>query len=366
MGKRITCTVTNDLTFDQRMIRICTSLAKAGYEVTLIGRNRKSSQPLSQMPFNQKRIHCFFDKGKWFYIEYNIRLFIYILFLRTDVYCAIDLDTILPNLWASKIRGKKRVYDAHELFCEMDEIVARPTIYKIWKKIESYAVPQFLHGYTIGHYYAQEFNLMYHVKYEIVRNATLYQEKKDTIRNPKDHYILYQGAVNEGRCFETLIPAMKYVNCKLIICGHGNFFEQAKKLIRENQLEDKIKLEGYVKPDVLKSYTADALIGITLFSTVGKSNFLSMANRFFDYMHAGVPQLCMDYPEYQKVNKEYELAVLIKKPSLENIADALNDLLQNESYRNTLSQNALIASKVYCWQEEEKKLINFYSKLFEQ
>ncbi len=38
MKRRIFCTVTNDLNYDQRMIRICTSLVRAGYEVVLVGR----------------------------------------------------------------------------------------------------------------------------------------------------------------------------------------------------------------------------------------------------------------------------------------------------------------------------------------
>ena len=45
-GKHITFTVTTDLTYDQRMIRICTSLAAAGYAITLVGRKLQSSIPL--------------------------------------------------------------------------------------------------------------------------------------------------------------------------------------------------------------------------------------------------------------------------------------------------------------------------------
>ncbi|QLH47178.1 MAG: hypothetical protein HWD58_17055 [Bacteroidota bacterium] len=56
---------------------------------------------------------------------------------------------------------KIRVYDAHELFCEMDEIVSRPPIYRIWKRIEQYVVPKFPLGYTIGACYADEFRRMY-------------------------------------------------------------------------------------------------------------------------------------------------------------------------------------------------------------
>lgn len=361
--KKIVCTVTNDLNFDQRMIRICTSLQQAGYEVTLIGRTKKQSKPLEPKPFKQKRLYCFFQKGKFFYIEYNIRLFFYLLIVKTDLFCAIDLDTILPNLFASKIRRKLRVYDAHELFCEMEEIVSRPRIFKLWKAIERYAVPQFPHGYTIGDCYAQAFYEMYQVKYEVVRNATFLQAHQKPLQT-NNKFILYQGAVNEGRSFETLIPAMKEVDCKLIICGEGNFFEQAKALVIAHQLQDKIEFKGYVEPSQLRLYTQQATIGITLFTNQGKSNFLSMANRFFDYMHAGVPQLCVAFPEYKKVNEQFEISYLIEDTHENTISQALNTLLNDHALYQHLQQQCLKAREVYCWQQEEIKLISFYKSIF--
>jgi glycosyltransferase involved in cell wall biosynthesis len=59
-----------------------------------------------------------------------------------------------------------------------------------------------------------------------------------------EKYILYLGAVNEGRGFEVLIPAMAYVECKLIICDHGNFFEQAKQLVINFNLSNKVVFKG--------------------------------------------------------------------------------------------------------------------------
>lgn len=361
--KKIVCTVTNDLNFDQRMNRICSSLANAGYDVMLIGRNRPTSTPLNEKPFQQKRLNCFFDKGKLFYAEYNIRLFIFLLFIKCDVICAIDLDTILPCLFMSKIRNKKRVYDAHELFCEMEEIVARPLIYKAWKKIEQYAVPQFSIGYTIGDCYAEQFKKMYGVNYQIVRNATVLMPFAQNIHEEK--YILYQGAVNEGRSFETLIPAMQFVHGKLIICGEGNFYKDAIALCRQLNLQDKIIFKGYVEPQKLKEYTKKAYIGITLFTNQGKSNYYSMANRFFDYMHSCVPQLCVNYPEYQKANEQFEIAYLVADCKINTIATALNEMLENVALHTRMKQNCLKAREVYCWQEEEKRLINVYKNLFE-
>jgi len=205
--KRLVFTVTNDLTFDQRMIRICTSLANAGYHVLLVGRKMKDSIPLKKMAFDQRRLHCFFSRGKLFYAEYNLRLLFFLLFKKFDLICAIDLDTIIPCLWVSAIRRKKRVYDAHELFCEMKEIVQRPAIYRIWKNIEKKTVPSFDFGYTVNEPIAEEFRKMYHRDYGVIMNAPVLRPL--AIPEKKEKYILYQGAVNEGRSFETLIPAMK-------------------------------------------------------------------------------------------------------------------------------------------------------------
>ena len=359
--KRIVCTVTNDLNFDQRMSRICTSLANAGYDVLLIGRRKRSSPRVEEKSFSQKRIFCFFEKGKLFYAEYSIRLFFYLLFTRMDLICAIDLDTILPCLFISKLRHKRRAYDAHELFCEMEEIVSRPGIYKMWKAIERFAVPQFKHGYTIGECYAEEFKRMYNVSYQIVRNATVLTPF--VASHPTERYILYQGAVNQGRSFETLIPAMKKVNATLIICGEGNFYREAQELVNQYQLTDKIIFKGYIPPVKLSAFTRDAYIGITLFTNEGKSNYLSMANRFFDYMHACVPQLCVAYPEYSKVNQQFEIAVLIQETTEEAIANALIELLDNKEHHQLLTKNNLLAREVYCWQKQEITLLNFYSSL---
>ena len=74
-------TVTNDLSYDARMHRICGTLTANGYGVTLVGRALPYSTPLKDRPFGQKRLHCFFQKGFPFYAEYNLRLFFFLLFL---------------------------------------------------------------------------------------------------------------------------------------------------------------------------------------------------------------------------------------------------------------------------------------------
>jgi glycosyltransferase involved in cell wall biosynthesis len=380
MKKRLFFTVTNDLVFDQRMIRICTSLSRAGYLVTLVGRSVRNSPPLSEHPFRQRRLKTWFRRGKGFYVEYTIRLFLFLLSRKMDGLCAIDLDTILPCYVLSRLRGIPRLYDAHELFCEMQEVVSRPAVYKVWKAVERRYVPRFTHGYTVNGSIAAEFHRLYGVDYAIIRNVPLLEtmpianglpgppdvstDSSDDNDLPPGRFILYQGAVNEGRCFETLIPAMQRVDAPLLICGDGNFMQQARQLVQQYGVQDKVFFKGMVRPEELKFITRKACIGITLFDRRGASNYLSLANRFFDYMHAGIPQVAVGYPAYREINNSCPIAVLIDNPGILEIAEALNNLLNNTHLYQILVENSRQARLRYNWQEEEKKLILLYQRVF--
>jgi glycosyltransferase involved in cell wall biosynthesis len=128
-------------------------------------------------------------------------------------------------------------------------------------------------------------------------------------------------------------------------------------------LGDKIAFMGAVRPEELKAITRRAYCGITLFDKRGASNYYSLANRFFDYMHAGIPQLAMNYPAYREINNCSPIAVLIDEPGVREVADALNELLTNKELYHTLSENCKQARLRYNWQEEEKKLIRLYHSI---
>ena len=374
--RKIICTVTNDLTYDQRMIRICTSLTQEGYQVSLVGFSLKKSLPIKNQPFTQKRLFCFFKKGPLFYIEYNIRLFFYLWIKQADCLCAIDLDTILPVLLVSKLKKTKRVYDAHELFCEMKEIVTRPSRYKFWKRIEQLAVPQFPKGYTVCTPIAEEFKRIYGVNYEVIRNVPFLKSNEQhqaTIpdaqkvlrdRLQESRHFIYQGAVNQGRSFETLIPAMKNTSAQMIIVGDGNYFEQTKALIAKHKLEQKVILTGKLQPEVLHQLSPLAFAGLTLFENNGLSNYYSLANRFFDYIHAGIPQICVNYPAYQAINAQYDIAIMIEDTNTNSIVEGMQELLSNPERYQQLKSNCLIAQQSLNWQVEQKKLSQFYASVF--
>jgi glycosyltransferase involved in cell wall biosynthesis len=344
------------------MHRICSSLANAGYDVTLVGRQLKSSLSLKDQPFKQKRLRCIFNKSFLFYAEYNFRLFFYLLSKKMDGICAIDLDTILPCLFISKLKRAPRIYDAHEYFTEMKEVRTRPFVQKVWKGIEKFAVPKFQYGYTVSEGISVAFKNEYNRNYGVIRNMPVL--KALNTEPSEEKVLLYQGYVNEGRGFEYLIPAMKTVPYRLVICGDGNFMSQLKQLIKEYEVEDKVELKGMLPPDQLWMESQKATLGIALAEKEGLNQFMALPNKFFDYMHAGLPQLAMNYPEYQKINQQHKIAVLIDDLSMEAIAKTINETMANTSLLEELKQNCLKARDEYNWNKEEQKLLAFYKTIF--
>ncbi len=366
MKKKIIFTVTNDLVYDRRMIRIGESLATEGYEVLLVGRKLKDSQPFINQYIKHKRFNLYFNKGKFFYIEYNIRLFFWLLFQRFDIVCGIDLDTILPCYFASILRGGKPcVYDAHELFTEVPEVIRRPFIRKIWLWVERFVVPKLKYKYTVSQSVADEFFRRYNSRFEVIRNLSNFTEPSPPPTSiPSLPIILYQGNLNEGRGLETAIQAMQHIeNAVFWIAGDGDLGPALRGMVNELELESKVAFLGYVQPKDLASVTQKATIGIHISEDKGLSYQFSLANKFLDYIQAGVPQICTQFIEYQRLNDEYEVAVLIKKTDIRLLVEAIQHLLSDPIFYNRLKQNCIEAAKTLNWENEEKKLIQFYGLL---
>jgi len=345
------------------MQRICISIRNAGYDVTLIGRELPYSKPLNPKPFKQIRWKMLFNSGKLFYLFFNLRLFIHYLFNKYHIIVANDLDTMAAGFLAAKFKRIPLVYDAHEYFPQLPEVVHRPFTHWVWQTLEKFTVPRTKYCYTINQSYANIFKKKYGKDFQIFRNIARLEAAE--IPERKDKFILYQGAVNVGRGIEQMIEAMQFLDYKLVICGRGDVFEKCQQLSKQFKVEDKVEFKGFVPPEELRIITLQASLGFTFFTNDGDSYYYSLANRFFDYFHNGVPQLCMNYPEYAAINKQYKIAYLVDDLSVPKIVEAVNTVLKNPDYYNELAQNCLKARVSLSWQNEAKRLVTFYDKIAE-
>ncbi len=359
------------------MQRICGSLAAAGYRVQLVGWQRPASPPLTPQPYAQHRLCGWFQRGKLFYLEYNLRLFFYLLGQRAAAWCAADLDTALPVWLRARLGGQPFVYDAHELFTEVPEVVARPAVQRVWRWVEGFIVPRARLAYTVGPALARVFEQRYGRPFAVVRNVSRW-EAADARQPAPDGatpsgYLLYQGALNVGRGLENLLAAMPQVAGRLVICGEGDLSAALRAQAARLGLlaasaafpTGQVEFRGFVLPTALREVTRHATVGIMLLENIGLSYYYSLANKFFDYVHAGIPQVLIDFPEYRALNDQFDVAELVADLRPATLAAALNRLLPGgEPARyQRLAANCQHAAPQLSWQHEERVLLRLWTKI---
>ena len=365
--KIIYLTVTTDLTYDQRMQRICTSLAKTGYEVHLIGRALPNSVPLTDQPFQQHRLQCRFHRGKLFYLEFNLRLLWLLLFQKMDALCAVDLDTLMPGTFVAGWKQIPLVYDAHEYFSELPEVVERPFVKKIWEWLACRCIPFAKAAYTVGDELAQIFTERYHISFKVIRNVPFQKPFPTTAvlhHRFQKRILLYQGALNEGRGLEAVLEAMQELeNVELWLAGEGDLFGKLGVMARELSVADKVKFLGYVQPAELIDLTQKASIGLNLLENKGLNYYYSLANKCFDYIQAGVPALHMQFPEYERINRDFEIGILLPDLAVDRLVNTVKSLLDDKERYMQLAKNCQQAAAQLNWEKEEPRLFQIYQEV---
>ncbi len=390
--KAVFC-VTNDLNTDQRMIRICSTLQAAGWEVELIGRKKSNSSELLERTFKQTRLNCFFQRGKFFYLEYNLRLWFYLLFLKMDFLCVIDLDTALPGIFIKNIRSIYLVYDAHELFPMVPEVRNRKMVQRIWFWVERRIFKKADLIYTVGSALADYFQQKYHRKVEVIRNMpmslsaesnfgiielnsvasdskTSNTAKSKTANAAESNipqipfndgtFILYQGALNQGRGLERLLRILIREEFSLLLVGSGDVEAELKQFVRDNLLQDRVHFMGFVRPELLPQITRKARIGYNVSENEGLSYYLSLNNKFFDYVEAKLPSLINDFPEYVALTQEFKVG-LVAELNDTVIAEKLRILMKNDQIYQECVENCIKAREIWSWKNESQKLIDLYN-----
>jgi len=352
-----------DVLFDQRMQRTWESLHEAGYSITVFARRLFEECPMS--PYEVKRYKPFFRKGIAAYIEYNMRAFLFLLFNRTKVIAGIDLDTLPSAIVAGWIRGIPVVYDAHEYYVESPELVGRPFVKKVWEKIADLCIPRTTLSYTVGRAIADEMGRRYGIGFEVIRNVPKVRKvemHKTGVMDPArlQPYIIYQGALNVGRGLESLIEAMaSFPSLRLVLAGRGDLDDKLRTMVRELDLHN-VHFTGNLSPDELFFWTKEAWLGINILENLGRSYYLSLSNKFFDYIQAYLPQICIDFPEYRSLNEQYDVAVMAKSCSGEELTDLIGMLLKDESLYQRLRSNTLRAADELNWENESVRLVALY------
>ena len=361
--QRALVSVTNDLATDNRVHRTCTVLAGLGYEVMLVGRRLPGSLPLERA-YRTKRMRLLFNSGPLFYAEFNVRLFFMLLFSRATLFFSNDLDTLLANFLAARSRGKELVYDTHEFYTEVPELVRRPRTRAVWLAIERWIFPGLRTVITVNQSIADQYHARYGNAVQVVRNIPMHRElgpltSRAELRLPMDKRILVmQGAgINVDRGAEEAVLAMRDLpNCLLVVIGGGDAWPVLQRLVIEHRLEERVLLLGKMPYEQMMAYTRNADLGLTLDKDTNLNYRYSLPNKLFDYLHAGIPVLATDLPEVAGIVRANNCGVVLQQAGPGEIVAAVKDLFAHPERWRNLRDNATFAARKLSGDEETAKL----------
>ena len=412
MARRIIMAVTNDLLTDQRVDRSCRALQESGYAVTLIGRrlghasgfghtsNEVAEKALDARPYRCVRMRLLFRRSALFYAEYNMRLLLKLLLMRADAFYANDSDTLPACCWAARLRGKKLLFDAHELFPDVPELVGKPRVQRVWKWVERTCLPRVDAAFTVSQSVAEEYRRRYGVAMTVVRNlperiengelrmenypgAAALNVTGDTpaqfsILNSQ--LILYQGAVNVGRGVRELVDVMgRLPQCRLVVAGDGDLLDELREYAADKPWSERIMFLGRVDPNQLHALTTKADMGVCLLEDLGLSYRCALPNRVGDFVQAGVPLLATGFVEIQRVIEHYGIGATTEAcPAVKDgeaydqylgrLANTIADTLHawHTMPQEERDRRFARARKELCWDNEKKTLIKTINAIFNE
>ena len=349
--------VTTDLNTDQRVLRIAGTLADNGFDVMLFGRENPSSKPLS-VKFPAVRCKLMANKGMMMYLLFNWRLLWYLMFHKFDLVLANDLDSLVGASLASVLKHKPLVYDSHEYFTELPELVGRRFKRGVWLAAERLFVPRAVAAYTVCQSLADIYTVKYNLQFSVVRNVPYALPKPENA--PVGKIIMYQGALNVGRGIEMMIAAMQYLpDYELWIAGSGGVENDLRQLADEQKSGGKIVFLGRLAPDELRQRTQQAAVGLSIEEDLGQNYHYALPNKLFDYIQARVPVIVSHLPEMQRIVDDCRVGEVLTERTPSDLAVLIQKVV---SQRDKYAEKLDIAAAELNWENESKRLIDIYKR----
>lgn len=364
--KIITVSVISELTTDQRVIRICSTLQEMGFDVKVIARKFSDSLPLDRYDFGATRIRCFFRKGFMQFAEFNTKLFFHLLFSKTDYFLANDLDSLIPNYIVSNLRRKKLFYDTHEYYTGVPELKDSPVKRRIWKFFEDWIFPKLKVVYTVNDSIRKLYQEEYGNSISVIRNVPVSMaiDSKPMPEHWKGKVILLmQGiGIHPNRGGLELLEMMKFLPDKyyLVYIGGGSLWNTIVKKRKEWGLENKVEMISKMPPVQLKQYTQLAHVGFSLDGFENINYLYNLPNKLFDYIHAGVPVIATAIPEVKAILEQYKCGICFKTQNPKEMAEQVVEQMENNECYQKMKENTAIAARDLCWEKEKNKLIDIY------
>jgi len=348
--------VTTGHTFDDTRVfrKQCVSLAKAGYQVTLVVPNEKSL-PLNGVaikairPTRSRFYRIFLSPWSAFYLSWME---------RGDVYHLHD-PNLIPIGLIFKILGKKVIFDSHENYVadisakEWIPLRMRSFISKLYEVLESFAVSKFDAVVTVNE--ATFVRFTHTAKSNVlIKNYPIISEITPLGDNSKNLDFVWVGMISPIRSCHQLDAAFSEVSANLDIIGTPIDFSPKS---------GNINLLGSMDQSAAFSTASDYLAGIVTYLPEPNS-IDALPNKLFEYMSLGLPVIASNFPHWVRLIEDTGCGICVDPESVSEICDVLNwFLIHPEEAKKMGDRGKKEVLEKFSWKSEEIKLLKMYKEV---
>ena len=337
----------------------CTSLAEHGYDVYQVSKGRTyeskgvhmvgigevSGSRLLRMTRAARKVYE--TAGK----------------LDADLYHFHDPE-LLPYGLKLKKQGKKVIFDSHEdvpaQIMDKDWIPKplRKIVSTLYRLYETHAVRHLDAVVAATPYIAKQFKGRAK-KVVVINNYPKLDDIRfhDTPFQERESVICYAGGISDIRGEKIMTEAMKSVDGTLILAGE----HPVEEMKAGNS--SVIKYIGRVDRSEVNELYGRSVVGLCMLMPTG--NYVnSQPIKMYEYMAAGLPFICSDYPLWKKVAENTKAGLCIDPHDTKSLSKMINELLEHREKAEEMGKCGRIAvEKYYNWDREKEKLVSLYNTL---
>lgn len=359
--------------FDVRIFhKECRSLARAGYQVTIIAPNEEDDfaegVDIRAVPLPKRRIDRM-TRTAWQVYRKAVEL-------DADIYHFHDPELISAGLLL-RVGGKKVIYDVHE---DLPKDILSKLYLPLWsrrlfswgaRQVESASCGRFSALVTVTPSIAERLRKLNN-RTVLVRNYP-YPEEMGSSELPswegRGQSIAYVGGINFKRGIIEMVQAMallpESLSATLELAGNDLSSADLPKgldLTAEPGWA-RVRHHGTISRTEVVRLLAGVRAGLVIFHPF-PNHTEAMPHKMFEYMAAGIPVIASNFTFWRPIIADTKCGLLVDPKDPKSIAGAIEYLLTHPKEAEEMGRRGREAvEKIYNWRTQEQELLKLYSSL---
>lgn len=156
--------------------------------------------------------------------------------------------------------------------------------------------------------------------------------------SPETRVVLFQGNIEPTRGIDVMIDAAQHVmELPLVWVAMGPLPDDAyaQQLLTKAEAQlgpGRFFLKGPEYGDSFAQWTRSADIGVVTARNINRSYYYSLPNKLFEYMQAGLPLVCPDFPDMSQQVKHYHVGEVFTMEAPETLAEAIRGMVSQPDF----------------------------------